>query len=236
MELRKDIYVIWRAVAEKYAYLHASRNDDDRRTATLYGIETLRARGYSTIVHKTQHSNLSAPSKDTLACVDGEEFVIPGSKQHMWVFDMINGETRVTHPHPIYGHEVEHYVLVPNAFDHLNGEVIEDPDGDDGDDGEDPPVVDDPLTDIRLRLLALEGKFDTLPPVISAQIADAIAKRLTVEVDVEPAGPKQKIFGISLQHDHTVHVSVLLDGQPVTRTVHRAKVEERRIPDGDDYS
>jgi hypothetical protein len=123
MTLPDQVHQIVAAVARKFIDLHRG-TDDDRREATKRAVQTIRARlvGQGVLdgarwVHKTQHSNLAAPSKDAIAFVpDGP--VEHGRKAGMFMFDTINGTTREANP-PGPGEFGEQFILVVEAKDWL---------------------------------------------------------------------------------------------------------------------
>ena len=103
MTLPDQVHRIVAAVARKFTDLHRGM-DDDRREATKRGVQTIRAKlvGQGVLdgarwVHKTQHSNLAAPSKDAIAFVP-EGPIEHGRKAGMFMFDTINGTTREANP------------------------------------------------------------------------------------------------------------------------------------------
>ena len=125
MTLPDQVHQIVAAVARKFIDLHRG-TDDDRREATKRGVQTIRAKlvGQGVLdgarwVHKTQHSNLAAPSKDAIAFVP-EGPIEHGRKAGMFMFDTINGTTREANP-PGPGEFGEQFILVVEPKDWLEG-------------------------------------------------------------------------------------------------------------------
>ena len=125
MELPREIYETYRAVAEKFASLHASPNDDDRREAHKRSVQTIRARHHGTgvldgsrYVCKSQHSNgWAAASKDALAFVDPSFGPVEhGRRSSMFMFDMISGSSRKTFGFPVVAHNFSEQPANPDAF------------------------------------------------------------------------------------------------------------------------
>lgn len=135
MELPREIYETYKAVAEKFAAMHASMSDDDRREANKRAIQTIRARHQgsgvldgSRYVCKSQHNTgWAAASKDALAFVDPSLGPVEhGKRTQMFMFDMISGGTRHINNFPIVARNFteeprnpEAFVLVPDAWDWL---------------------------------------------------------------------------------------------------------------------
>ena len=138
MRMPDEVYQIFVKVAQKFATLHKSSNNADRSEATARGVATIRARlrGRSgeRWVHKTNHSNLSSPSKDAVAYVPSG-VVSHGEKMEMLMWDMIDGTSREVTPQSENHHVGEQYVLIPQPEkDWLLGEEPDpDPDPDPGD-------------------------------------------------------------------------------------------------------
>lgn len=132
MQTPREIYDCWKAVADKFKFLHQG-TDDERREATKRGVQTIRARFRGAggqlegtlWVCKSQHNTgWSAQSKDALAFVEDGGPVITGRNARMSMFDMINGSSRETNPYPVTAHNHEEgnstaYCLVPNDYDWL---------------------------------------------------------------------------------------------------------------------
>jgi hypothetical protein len=123
MTLPDQVHQIVAAVARKFIDLHRG-TDDDRREATKRGVQTIRAKlvGQGVLdgarwVHKTQHSNLAAPSKDAIAFVP-EGPIEHGRRAGMFMFDTINGTTREANP-PGPGEFGEQFILVVEPKDWL---------------------------------------------------------------------------------------------------------------------
>ena len=123
MTLPDQVHQIVAAVARKFIDLHRG-TDDDRREATKRAVQTIRARlaGQGVLdgarwVHKTQHSNLAAPSKDAVAFVP-EGPIEHGRRAGMFMFDTINGTTREPNP-PGPGEFGEQFILVVDPRDWL---------------------------------------------------------------------------------------------------------------------
>lgn len=124
MTMPDEVYAIFAAVAKKFPEFHRG-DDDQRREATRRTVATIRARlkGSGPLdgtrwVHKTQHANGAAPSKDAFA------YVPEGPIEHlrhaeMFVFDTINGATREPYPPGIHGEWVKQYILVVEPHDWL---------------------------------------------------------------------------------------------------------------------
>lgn len=138
MDIPREIYDVWKQVADKFFQLH-NGTDEDRREATRRGVATIRARfrGQSGVldgtrwVCKTEHgTGWNAQSKDALAYV-APDF---GPAEHgrfskMFMFDMIDGGTRRTNSFPITAKNFEEsppnpdaYILIPEEKDWLAGE------------------------------------------------------------------------------------------------------------------
>lgn len=94
MEMPADVYATFVAVVEKFPH---DGNDDQRRAAMEKAVATLRARHGDRWVWKTEHANLSSPSKDGLGYVP-EGPIVHGQHTVMFIFDMINGTTRKPSP------------------------------------------------------------------------------------------------------------------------------------------
>lgn len=130
MQLPKPVWDVYAQVANKFADMHRSQNDDDRREAHKRGVQTIRARveGGDRFVCKTEHNTgWAAASKDALAYVSpdfGPVEHMRMSKMHM--FDMINGGSRTVNGYPLSSHNFEEtppneeaYILIPEPFDWL---------------------------------------------------------------------------------------------------------------------
>ena len=222
MELPREIYNTWKAVADKFSHLHKSRDDDDRRLATRFGVQTIRARhkGVGVLdgkryVCKTEHSNLAAQSKDTLGFVPIEEGVVEhGRLVNMHMFDMINGTTRETNAHPVHSHNFEElppnpdgYILLMwpegDAYDWLEGIVPVEPEPDKPD-TEPEKDIEGWLTTVESRVAKTEQRLEKLEnnngesdeeieAVLKRFITDIIQNHLEVEVAAEQAGPTVKV-------------------------------------------
>jgi hypothetical protein len=142
--------------------------EDDRRAATRFAVETIRARHGLNWICKTEHeTGWASASKDAIG--DAGVPVYPadtGKRMKVFLWDMVNGETRQVLP----AHESEEqrwtYALVPDAIDHLAG-------------GGPGPVVPGPvepgpdagLEAIKGRLVALEAAHADLAVVVQQQSA-----------------------------------------------------------------
>ena len=178
MELPKPIYDTYKAVAEKFASLHASPNDDDRREAHRRGVQTIRARHRgegeldgTRYVVKSEHASLGSPTKDALGFVDDGESIEVGRLVKMHMFDMIGGSSRSVNKHPIHSHNFaegneEAYITELVAKDWLAGEVPEPGEPEPGK----PPVPTDAvivnlsslLAPLREKIAALEAEVQEL--------------------------------------------------------------------------
>jgi len=177
MEMPREIYETWKAVADRFRTLHDG-SDDDRREATARGVATIRARHRGTgpldgrrWVWKTEHSNLSSPSKDTIAFVpDGP--ITEGRLAPMFMFDMISGSTRETNPHPIVAHNQEDgneeaYILVVEPHDWLaDTDMPDEPDTPDEPETPSPTPAPD-VAALKRDIAELRGRFDALAQVVS---------------------------------------------------------------------
>lgn len=146
MELPKQIYDTYKAVAEKFADLHRG-SDADRKEANKRGVQTIRARhkngngelnGRRYVCKSEHNTGWNDASKDAVGFVSGPlEQINSGRMMDMHMFDMINGGTRTMHGHPIRSHNFEDdppnpsaYALVPEDKDWLkDGEEPEEPGG-----------------------------------------------------------------------------------------------------------
>lgn len=142
MQIPREIYDTWLAVADKFAFLHKG-TDDERREATKRGVQTIRARfrgreeelDGTRWVCKSQHNTgWSAQSKDALAFVEDGP-AVTGRLARMEMFDMINGSSRLTNPYPIISRNHNEnppndnaYILAPDDFDWLAGAGPQPPD------------------------------------------------------------------------------------------------------------
>jgi hypothetical protein len=124
MILPNEVHQIVAAVARKFIDLHRG-TDDDRREGTKRAVQTIRAKlaGQGVLdgtrwVHKTQHSNLAAPSKDAIAFVP-EGPITHGGKAGMFMFDTINGATREPNP-PGPGEFGEQFILIVDPHNWLS--------------------------------------------------------------------------------------------------------------------
>lgn len=131
MEIPREIYDTWKAVADKFKFLHQG-TDDERREATKRGVQTIRARfrgrggvleGTKWVAKSEHNTGWSAQSKDALAYVE-EGPSITGRLARMEMFDMINGSSRETNPFPVHSHNHtetppndDAFILVPDDFD-----------------------------------------------------------------------------------------------------------------------
>jgi hypothetical protein len=141
MQIPREIYDCWKAVADKFKFLHQG-TDDERREATKRGVQTIRARfrGQSGVldgtkwIAKSQHNTgWSAQSKDALAFVEDGP-AVTGRYARMSMFDMINGSSRETNPYPVTAHNHEEtppndsaYCLVPEDYDWLEDGTVPQP-------------------------------------------------------------------------------------------------------------
>jgi hypothetical protein len=156
MMLPADVHATFVAVVEKYPH---TGGDDDRRAAMEKAVQTIRARHGQRYVWKTEHANLTAPSKDALGCVpESEGEIRHGKRMKVFIWDMINGSTR----EPQEAHESEPlrsaYVLTPEPKDWLTGaEPQPEPEPSQPD-----PVPSQDIALLKRELAELRGRFDAL--------------------------------------------------------------------------
>lgn len=133
MELPREIRETYEKVSMKFPTLLQSTNDDDRRVVNRRAIATIRRRHKgegpldgSRYVCKNEHrGEWGVDSKDSQGYV-APEFGRPehGREMNMFMFDMVDGNKRVVHPHPIKSHNrtddppnLKAYVLIPQGED-----------------------------------------------------------------------------------------------------------------------
>src|SRR5688572_18002487 len=161
MQIPREIYDTWKAVADKFKFLHQG-TDDERREATKRGVQTIRARhgedGKRWTCKSEHNTGWQSQSKDAIAYVE-EGPIVTGRLARMEMFDMISGSSRETNAYPVHSHNHQEtppnddaFILVPDDFDWLDTPV--------------PPV---PPTDHALedRVAALELQVSTLEAHVS---------------------------------------------------------------------
>jgi hypothetical protein len=124
MEMPIEVYETYSACVDKFP--HAG-SDDDRRAAHRKAVETVKARHGSRWATKTEHNTgWVAASTDALVYIPNGP-VVHGQKTQMFIWDMINGETRevvgIHTSEPLRSA----YALVPEAKDWLAEEGQETP-------------------------------------------------------------------------------------------------------------
>lgn len=124
MMMPQDVYDTYSACVAKFPH---TGDDDARREANKKAVATVRARHGANWVCKSEH-NLGWPSasKDAVGYVTVGT-PTHGSKQTMYIWDMISGTTRQPNPRAEADAPREAYVLVPDAFDWLEGTAPVDP-------------------------------------------------------------------------------------------------------------
>lgn len=166
MEMPADVYTTYTAVVVKFPH---TGDDEDRRAAQEKAVATIRARHGERWVWKTEHSNLSAPSKDGLGYVPEKSGTpVHGQKMSLYIFDMINGTTRQPNPRGKSEPLRAAFVLLPAAKDWLAG--TEPP----------PPEPPKPPSDLGARVAAIERRLEAVDAHLAAiqtvvTHADAIA-------------------------------------------------------------
>lgn len=119
MKLPADVHATFTACVQKFPH---DGDDDARREAMAKAVETIRARHGLRYVWKSEHSNLSSPSKDGMGFVPLEEgTIIEGQRKRMFIWDMINGTTRQPNDAGESEPIREAYVLTPEPKDWLAG-------------------------------------------------------------------------------------------------------------------
>lgn len=189
MRLPDDVYATFTACVQKFPH---TGSDDERRVAMEKAVQTIRARHGLRYVWKTEHSNLSAPSKDGMGYVpDG--VVTHGERMRMFIWDMINGTTRQPNPQGESEPIREAYVLTPEPKDWLAAPQPE-PEPQPQPVPQPPPPSEDinrlwaAITELTGRLEALERKPDpvvTLPRLrVKGKTANALYHQHMVDLEV----------------------------------------------------
>lgn len=119
MKLPADVHSTFTACVQKFPH---DGDDDQRREAMKKAVQTIRSRHGLRYVWKSEHSNLSSPSKDGMGFVPLEEGAIhEGERRRMFIWDMINGTTRQPNEAGESEPIREAYVLTPEPKDWLAG-------------------------------------------------------------------------------------------------------------------
>jgi hypothetical protein len=153
MMLPADVHATYAAVVAKFPH---TGDDDRRREMHRRAVATVRARHGVRWMTKSEHNTgWDAQSTDALAYVPGPVPMTDGTRVPMYVWDMINGDTRAVTVRP--GDESEplkeRYALLPVTHDWLQGE------GDPTDPQNPPPDGEDP-TETENLLVLLERLSD----------------------------------------------------------------------------
>ena len=212
MMLRAEVHATFVAVVQKFPH---TGGDDDRRAAMEKAVATIRARHGLRYVWKTEHSNLSSPSKDGMGYVpDGSGVVKHGERMPMYIWDMINGSTR--EPQPAHESEElrEAFVLAPEPKDWLATTPTPDV-----------PVPPLDVEQMRAELRAVQTQIAALHE--QHKLADAAHDELATRVNalqqmpIDPQKVKELValalskaqiqvtIGRSFAHSHTASVEIL---------------------------
>ena len=152
MRLPDDVHATFVAMVQKFPH---DGTDDDRRAAMRKAVQTIRARHGLRYVWKTEHADLSSPSKDGMGYAP-EGDVVNGQLVRMFIWDMINGTTH--QPNAAGDSEPlrEAYALTPEPKDWLTGE---DPP---------PPPPPDDLIKLRAEVATLKADLAALRTRVTA--------------------------------------------------------------------
>jgi hypothetical protein len=173
-------------------------------------VQTVRARHGERYVWKTEHADLSSPSKDGMGYVpDGP--IVNGQRTRMVIWDMIDGTTRKPRPAGESEPIREAYALTPDPKDWLAG------------DPPPPPPPPDEIGKLRNELHAavadLLGKYDAQQRTLDGNtstlallVGDVEAlKHAPPPVAVIPKLRVRGSTGRSFGHGHSVDLPVVAE-------------------------